>query len=335
MAAELPTFTPAGAEAYAGFAKFSGGYRASIQAMLELGIKPALRCLPQGESVKILEVGAGQGKSAWAIDTALRSQDNLPDIRIFRTEPDEKKTIAEGRAAFFSGSDTELLLPEVVAPAEVLPVAGEFVRLVVGSQVLHWMNGEQARRSFREAHRVLKDGGTLVHATSGIMNLLSYNEHHFTRHPFVLYQYLPLLEAALTRRGYWDRAKDGVFVPWNPQANPVYYRYTLADVRQWLQDAGFHHINIRMSMFPCDTKEIEARLSTNFAALEMHFFQSERLKAIPKEEKMEMAKTAFEAAKAQAPDLFASFDRQNREVTIGSVFARTSGEPVPVIVARK
>lgn len=332
------TFSSDGSGAYGDFARFSGGYRTSIQALTELGIVPALQRFGLSvEQVRVLEVGTGNGRSAWAIAAALEKLHGLSNVRIFRTEPDEK-LFAEAKAAVASGSDRELFPSEVRSPAEALPFASNSAHLVVGSQVLHWMDGEQVQQSLREAHRVLKPGGTLVHATSGIMDLGRLtNMHHFTRHPFVRVFYLSALEAELTRRGHWARARDGVFEPWNPQVNPAYHRYGLADVRQWLRAAGFSDLNIamRISMFPCNTKEMEARLATNFTALEMHFFQSERLKAIAKEEKIAMAAAAFDAAKRKVPDMFAYFDSQNLQVTIGSVSGMTWGEPVPVIVATK
>lgn len=339
-------FSSGGAEAYAQiFGKTSGGYVTSIRAITEQGLIPQLRELQQrGFKARILELGGGSGRSNWAITETLQAN-GLTNFDIIGTEG-FKKPIKSGQTAKEEG-DTELRIPQIQSLAEQIPLKSEAFDTVVGSQVLHWIAPGELSHSFAEACRVLKPEGRLIHASSGILDLGSLNAHHFTRHPFVLDHYLPALEKELTTRGLWEREKMGKFVPWNPNVNPAYHNFTPDRIRELLDTSGFTDIQIVDYMFPCDTKEMESRL-TNLAALDMHFFagpfatevigKNEKGEDIPRitdAVRVEIAQAAFQKAKSEKPDLFASFDTQNLDVTIGQPNPNTFGEPVPVIVARR
>lgn len=318
---EQQVFTDFGSEKYAAFTG-SGGYRVSILGITK-ALVPFLSRLD--DPAKILEVGGGVGKSAQALGEALRLN-GITGVEIVVTEKDE--------SLLRQASNT---IPRVQNIAEALPIADKSVDCVVSSQVVHWIvSQEKLRAAFSEAHRVLKVGGMFVQATSGITDLgKEMNHHHFTQSPFVQEAYLPALERQLIAHEYWDHENDGVFEPKNPRVNPRYYRFTLDTYRNVLSEAGFTDVGIRTYMFPCNSKEMESRLCTNFSALEMHFFQSRFMKLIPQETKMEMAKAAFNEAKQKAPRLWALFDEQPLDVTVEHANLRTFGEPVPVISATK
>lgn len=312
-------FTALGGEQYQQFSE-SGGYRVSI-----LGITEALVPFLRGLSNRplIVEVGGGQGRSARALKEALELN-GITNARFIITEKDRKLLLG--------ASPTDTRLQNL---AEALPLRDGLADALFGSQVIHWLlTPEDVARSFAEAKRVLKPGGMLVHATSGITKLgEEMNTHHFTQSPFVRV-FLAAMEGQLMKHGYWDPMVDGEFEPTNRRVNPRYFNFSLDDYRDLLEKQGFRDIDITTYMFPCDTKEITARL-TGLAPLQMHFFQSDGLRDIPDEEKVVVAKAAFEEASREAPDLFAYFDTQPLDVTVVGAAPGTFGEPVPVIVARK
>jgi SAM-dependent methyltransferase len=312
-------FSIEGGHAYKEFSE-SGGYRTSILGIAE-ALAPHLNNLDH--EAHILEVGAGRGRSTKALGEALALY-GVTNAHILPTEIDYN--LLQYVPETFS---------RVQNPAENLPFADESFDAVVGSQVIHWIAPEKLSGVFREAHRVLKPDGKVIHATSGVTNLGDeMNAHHFTRSRFVLEHYLPFLEQEMIINGFWTQSVDGEFVPWNPRVNPAYYRITLRDYFNHAYSGGFDWINLQAVtyMFPCPCAEIESRL-TALASIEMHFLPKDVFHILPAK-KVEMARNAFERAKAEVPGLFSYFDNQPLDVTIGAL-PDTFGEPVPVITAVK
>jgi SAM-dependent methyltransferase len=312
-------FSVEGGDTYKTFSE-SGGYKTSIFGIAE-ALAPHLKTL--GHKAQILEVGAGRGRSTKALGEALALY-GVTNAHILPTEID-----------FNLLRHVPGTLPRVQNPAENLPFAGESFDAVVGSQVIHWVPPEQLHDVFQDAYRVLKPDGILVHATSGVTDLGNeMNAHHFTHSPFVLDHYLPLLEDELIKNGYWSPAGIGEFLPWNPQVNPAYYRVALRDYVNHAEEAGFDAGSLHSVtyMFPCSCPETESRL-TNLSSIEMHFLPKNTFN-IPGSMKVEMARCAFDRAKAKVPRMFAAFDDQPLDVTIDAL-PGTYGEPVPVITAIK
>jgi ubiquinone/menaquinone biosynthesis C-methylase UbiE len=334
MAAHSPDiFTQGASEAYAKmYARQTGGYITSIRSILEGGLARHVQEIERaGGQATILEVGGGSGRSAWAIEKGLHEQYTLTAFKIISTEPNIHQVL--GGLSSADAGDKELHIPDVLSSAQDLPIPSGFVDAVIGSQVIHWLTPRQVKESFRNAYRVLKPDGVLIHATSGIMDLgEDLNGHHFTRHPFVSNYYLPNLEQELALRGFWNREHMGEFAPGNPNAHRYYYRLSLNEIRDVLLTL-FRRVSIEHYMFSCNTEEMQMRL-TNLSAINMHFFGGPFADSIPGSVREQMANTAFEKAKQAQPELWQSFDSQPQGINIGTQ-PETFGEPVPVIIAYK
>ncbi|MFA6533452.1 MAG: class I SAM-dependent methyltransferase [Patescibacteria group bacterium] len=319
-------------QSYGAVAKLSIGYRASIAGISEVLI-PFLKTLNnKGIVPDLLEVGGGQGTSAWALKKIFR--DNKVFRFIFTGTEFVLDQIRKGHNKLNEKIDLRLIPPKIQVKAEELPFSEGKFDAVVGSQMIHWLETKEAlKQHFSDALRVLKPGGKLVHATSGIVDLEQYNASHFTRHPFVLNAYLPALEKELTKKGYWKK-ENGEFVPWNPKVNPAYHKFTLNMFREILEEVGFKNIQIHLNMAPLNRKEIKMRL-TNLAFLNMHFFTGEFAKNISPKERVRMAKKAYREACKNMTDGILIFSSLPQEVIIGEIPEGSFGEPVPVITADK
>lgn len=312
---EANLFTNLGGEQYAHFAE-SGGYAVSILGITN-ALVPYFRTLDH--TPNILEVGAGRGRSTKALGEAL-SLNNI-NAEIIATEPDR-------RLLKFAAN----VHPRSVNPAEALPFKKECFDAVVGSQMVHWIVPGNVSLFFSEAKRVLRPGGMLVLASSGIVDLEEVNAHHFTRHPFVSEHFFPALKKFLIARGYWDD-ENKTFGTRDPRLNPRYDNYTLQAYRDLLRKNGFRDISTPIYMFPFSTKELTARL-TDLAPLQMHFFHGDLAKKIPDDKMVKLAEEAFTQARSEAPELFRFFDEQSLEVTLGAKEG-TFGDPLPIISAIK
>ncbi len=320
-------------ENYQAIAKLSKGYQTSI-AGLNVALLPSLKSVQNtGIAPKLLEVGGGSGRSGWALREVLKTN-GIKEINLVGTEP-VLDQIKQGKQMVADKTDVELFPPLVQAWAEgPLPFPEKQFDAIFGSQMIHWLESEQAvSNHFLEAFRVLKHGGKLTHATSGIVDLGQYNVNHFTRHPFVLNTYLPFLKEELIKEGYWKN-NMGDFVPWNPSVNPAYYKFTLNKFEELLKTIGFMNIKTSQNMAPLDKKEIEMRL-TNLAFLNMHFFAGSFAEKITPEKRVRLAKKAYESALKTMPDGLDNFDTQPQDIFLGQIPEGSFGEPVPVITADK
>ena len=332
--------TESAARSYRSISSLSIGYITSIRAIVEKGFQSFIKNKKQ--LITVLEVGAGQGKSSWATKQTLKSI-GIRNVKIIGTEK-AMKQIKEGHATknywFINNrKDRKLIPPKIQSDAEYLPILSESADVHMSSQVDHWIvPKESLLESYKEAFRILKSDGLLVHAVSGLVDLGENNKYHFTRSPFYQEGFLIELKNILISKGYWNK-NLGEFDPYNLNVNPFYHQYSLEPQQEngipnLLKRAGFNDIKVDYYMACLDAKEMEARM-TNLAMLNMHLFQGNFAANISEEERQSIAKKAFEVAKKNKPNLWSQLSLQPNKIIEGMPQDLLYGEPVPVITARK
>lgn len=153
--------------------------------------------LPQGTSLRALDLGAGNGIASAALAAEGFAVDAL--------EPDPSDLVGAGAIRALAKSES---LPIRVHQGygEALPFADAHFDVVVARQVLH--HAQDLEQLCRELHRVLKPGGTLLalrdHVVSSDAQLPEFLDRHPLHH---LYGgehafTLPRYRAALTGAGF-------------------------------------------------------------------------------------------------------------------------------------
>lgn len=298
------------------YSKVSGAYIVS-----ETGIMAAL--VPHLENVRalgtkptLLEIAAGQGLATLRMVSVLAAAGlDESDYKLISTEYSEAM-IAKGKAERASHSEPVVRLPELQVAAECLPFPNESVDAVFGSQGIHWFM--DIEKSLQEAKRVLRPGGMVVHASSGILE--GYGNKHFTEHP-AYKEWLKNVRAKLTDRGLW-KEENGEFEPKNrAHVNPFFHRYTVEEVEDMFINAGFQDVQVLNRFHPVNKAEMLMRMSAGAASL--FIFGGEYAENISEEERNEIVQIAAAKLQSEKPELLDMLDQQ------------PTGEPIPVFIGKK
>ena len=189
-----------------------------------------------------------------------------------------------------------------MAYAEKLPdqIENDSVDLIFGSHVLHWI--DDILKALKEAKRVLKPGGMLVHATGGIIKDKYFDKGvHFINHP-AYKLYLEEVKKLLVERKYWDEGDKSLeeFIPTNPKVNPYFNRYTSKEIEELFEEVGFRDMTKTFHKAELDREEMLLRMKP--AALSIFVIGGELADKIDEVERGEIANIARKNALKRAEE---------------------------------
>src|SRR3989344_4260320 len=185
------------------------GYAISENAVLS-HLHPYLQRLSsRGQGARVLEVGAGPGRSSYRMVEELNRRGSA-NFDLVSTEINWEFIQASLEA---HAHDIKTITPRLQMAAEAISFPTCHFDAVMGSQVIHWTDVYQF---IPEAARVLKSGGLFVQAGSGINKKLPHE--HFTDN--VVYRYFEdVVRQQLEERKLWSEV-FGEFNPKNSLVNP-------------------------------------------------------------------------------------------------------------------
>jgi ubiquinone/menaquinone biosynthesis C-methylase UbiE len=286
------------------FSDITIGYRVSETAILgAMGKYFAAHRSPY----ELLEQGAGTGQATLRIVTALNKA--KVDYSLVSTEPNPDMISKGADLNLTPPYIARAIIPHVQAKAEDL---SQFSRnnfdIVFGTQVVHWI--DDLPRAFAEAHRVLKPGGVLIHAGSGIIKgEPDLDRKHFTKHPSYQ-EFLRNIQDELEKDGTWSPS-NGEFSPVNPLVNPLFHRYSVDQIEEGLRSRGFTDLTRSLHSAPIDRKEMLLRMMAG--SVSMFIFAGQFAENIGSERRAEIVDKAREKVLREHPELLDQLDTHPAE----------------------